>query len=509
MKLTKYIIAVFIGLVTLHLCTFEVQAYEPNPPYDIAVYDYLYEQLMAFNPEIDMSSMKVLLNSSGNEDAARSEARLIYSGCRMEHEDAFAAEECEEKVYREGSNFYLEGYSIKYGDYDMDAFYKEVDRALALIKPEMTDYAKALILHDYIISYCCYDFDTDSKGNSIEPNPHVRSAYGVLVDGVGICYSYTMAYKYLLKQVGIECYTVRSNKENHAWAYVILDGEGYNIDLVVDDPSYDALGLVWHDTFCMSDNKENEIVASDISDMKVYVYDCPTDLRATDTRYEDLELSRIERRIFEYNGMYYYIINRSIQNVGTCIMLCEVSPDRLGKRGNTLIQNTAGFENNGFSCIVKIENDRIYYTVPYGIDSCYIDGTDIRDEYRIEPRGEGSITGAVLEKDGRIKYVYSTSEFTGDIQEYSYMTDDDKVYFEPEPEISDQEESIDENEEGQSPKIVISKETNSEDIPEKDTSEEDNGSNVLLPIIVFIVAGLLLVLILVIVIKSRKRNAYR
>ena len=68
----------------------------------------------------------------------------------------------------------------------------------------MSELEKAIALHDYLVVNCEYD-----KENLMLTRFRIfYSAYGVLVNRIAVCNGYALAYKYLLNQVGIECYMV-------------------------------------------------------------------------------------------------------------------------------------------------------------------------------------------------------------------------------------------------------------------------------------------------------------
>ncbi|MBO6015670.1 MAG: hypothetical protein J6P60_03680 [Lachnospiraceae bacterium] len=119
-----------------------------------------------------------------------------------------------------------------------------VTQILSLISPEMQDYEKALIVHDWIALHCCYGGDTDD----------CFTAYGALVQHKAVCEGYSKAFVYILKnKLGIECCMVSSSAMNHAWNLVLLDGHYYHVDVTWDDPTPDLLGRVCHTYFMLND----------------------------------------------------------------------------------------------------------------------------------------------------------------------------------------------------------------------------------------------------------------
>ena len=94
----------------------------------------------------------------------------------------------------------------------------------AVIRPGMSDYEKALALHDYLTKHAIFGY-----GN------HQQVASGVLLMGQGVCESYARAYKLLLDAVGIE--NALETGEEHIWNMVKLDdGQWYHVDVTWDDP---------------------------------------------------------------------------------------------------------------------------------------------------------------------------------------------------------------------------------------------------------------------------------
>lgn len=94
----------------------------------------------------------------------------------------------------------------------------------ALVTEDMSDYEKALILHDYLILHADYD--------------HTYTCYtaaDILLHGSGVCQAYTLAYEELLDRAGIENDT--ETGYDHIWNMAKLDGEWVHIDCTWDDPS--------------------------------------------------------------------------------------------------------------------------------------------------------------------------------------------------------------------------------------------------------------------------------
>lgn len=121
----------------------------------------------------------------------------------------------------------------------------EVDKILAEITPDMTDYDKAKLFNDVLASTVVYD----------ETASNCRDIYGVFVDKKAICGGYSKAFSYLCAKVGIETATVTGDADGqaHMWNKVRIDGKWYNVDVTYAVASYDGEPYVRYDYFCVTD----------------------------------------------------------------------------------------------------------------------------------------------------------------------------------------------------------------------------------------------------------------
>ena len=114
----------------------------------------------------------------------------------------------------------------------------------AVVTDGMSDYQKALALHDYLTEHAQYNMAYEDEANDPYHETN-HEAEGVLLHGTGVCESYTKAYGLLLDAVGIP--NTAQVSETHTWNVVQLDGEWYHIDVTWDDPTSDTQGkaLEW------------------------------------------------------------------------------------------------------------------------------------------------------------------------------------------------------------------------------------------------------------------------
>lgn len=119
-----------------------------------------------------------------------------------------------------------------------DAADKVVD---TVITDNMTDTEKQLALYQYLENNSVYDYDAleNAKENNYKKISDSKfedsfNAYGVLVNGKGVCMSYAAAYKLLCQKSGIDCNVVTGYLNGnlpHAWNNVDIDGNWCQTDV--------------------------------------------------------------------------------------------------------------------------------------------------------------------------------------------------------------------------------------------------------------------------------------
>ena len=174
---------------------------------------------------------------------------------------------------------------------------KELDEVCTKIKQQTDNlsstFEKLLFVHDYIIENTKYDYakylqyGLDSK----KLGKHDFDAYGVLVNGVGVCQGYTLAFNYVCEKLGIADVSV-AYTDKHEWSQVKLDGDWYNVDLTEDEFMYDVSAHVKHSSFLKSDT----VIAN-----SGYGKSC------TSKKYDGLILNNVDSHLQKINDTYYYV----------------------------------------------------------------------------------------------------------------------------------------------------------------------------------------------------------
>lgn len=104
-----------------------------------------------------------------------------------------------------------------------------------MITPDMDDYQKEIVLHNYIINHARYD-DLNYRNNTVPAESH--TPYGILIKGTGVCGGYAHAMRYLCRKVGIECIVITGQGDggDHVWNIIKIGGKYYHVDVTWDDP---------------------------------------------------------------------------------------------------------------------------------------------------------------------------------------------------------------------------------------------------------------------------------
>ena len=165
----------------------------------------------------------------------------------------------------------------------------------------LSDAEKVLLIHDRLAVNCNYKNDAAVVER--------YTMYGALVRGVAVCDGYSRAYAYLLRRVGIETINCSSDKLNHAWNLVKIDGTYYHVDVTWDDPmclnnSKSFIGYVQHNYVLLSD-KEIKARKHDANDYY--------NTMAPSTKYDDYFWRCSETSFQLAGGQIYYFDTKNAE----------------------------------------------------------------------------------------------------------------------------------------------------------------------------------------------------
>ncbi len=201
---------------------------------------------------------------------------------------------------------------ILYVEYDYDAettaekqqaVIEKVNEVVAeIITDDMTDWEKGYAINQYLCENVEYDFaalenaETNDFYYVDEEFYDSFTAYGCLVNGVGVCASYSADYKLLADAAGLESIVVTGYLEGqtpHAWNKVKIDGSWAIVDSTNNDNE-----LINNALLNLSDSAASATLVEDgryALDENVFVYAAETDAneyyRVTNNFFAQEEIS--------------------------------------------------------------------------------------------------------------------------------------------------------------------------------------------------------------------------
>ena len=159
------------------------------------------------------------------------------------------------------------------------------DVLVEICDDEMTDYQKALAIHDWIIENVAYDYygrDTISINTALGYFHFIESA---LLYGLAVCDGYAKTYALLCNMEGIDCIVINGNADGgHSWNKIYLDHDEngtkdwFAVDLTWDDVLSGSTEYLRHSYFLIPDSyigdrtTEKEYVETTVDEEKFYSF---------------------------------------------------------------------------------------------------------------------------------------------------------------------------------------------------------------------------------------------
>lgn len=194
-----------------------------------------------------------------------------------------------------------------------------------LISPDMSEIEKELVLYEYVSNNSVYNENFE--------NADSWSAYGVLINGVGVCTGFADTMKVLLNEAGIDCMTVGSTTTNHVWNIVKIDGIYYQLDATAGNevtPNY----------YYWLNFSDEDITAPDPHDRKTTLHNNMNNRSSypecNDNRYSFIRTAKSIVRL----GEYFYHVNNRIETDNLRYRLYKTSLD--GTETVRLIDSNVG-----------------------------------------------------------------------------------------------------------------------------------------------------------------------
>lgn len=225
--------------------------YEGMTPNEQNIYDAV---MMVVENPVDTNNIAVYTtNENINSDDFVEELYTAFWGALYDHPELFwlyNALETDIQIQAitdiKGKSMVYFSLTKPYENYEeeMNAFNEATEEFLEDIDLDQEDYEIAKDIHDKLISMVTYDYEVAEK-NLMDL---AHTAYGALVmnsrgdENTAVCDGYSLAYLYLLQQVGIPATVILgeggssvSDAGGHAWNVVWLGSDWYEVDSTWND----------------------------------------------------------------------------------------------------------------------------------------------------------------------------------------------------------------------------------------------------------------------------------
>lgn len=155
-----------------------------------------------------------------------------------------------------------------YSKQEIEIINNKVDKVIKEVVKDEKDPKKVIkLVHDYIINNTKYDSE---RANNKVISYKSDIAYGVLMEGYGICGGYSDSMAIFLNRYNIPNFKVES--EDHVWNAVYLNDKWLHLDLTWDDPVIsDGSNVLIYDYFLIdSEALENKKDGQHNFDKNIY-----------------------------------------------------------------------------------------------------------------------------------------------------------------------------------------------------------------------------------------------
>lgn len=217
------------------------------------------------------------------------------------------------------------------------------------------------IINDYLLDNVTYDYD-NYQSNTIPDISH--TAYGALVNGVAVCDGYAKAVKLLANKLGIESGIITSDEMNHAWNYIKINGNYYNIDVTFNDPVPETNKRRY--TYF---NKSNEEMSTSHTWNKSQYPECNDESFKFLRNYNNNDLSRVNDKLYYLSSNSNDIYSMDLLGRNSKLELQGIYPRYMVGYNNTL-NFLDGYEVKSYN--IKSKELKTIYTSESRINGLYI-----------------------------------------------------------------------------------------------------------------------------------------
>ncbi|MBQ7968200.1 MAG: hypothetical protein IJ292_00050, partial [Clostridia bacterium] len=316
------------------------------------------------------------------------EASTFYFGYLFDNPQYFyAASTC--AIYTEGTNKYSISITYSIGNNDGDSsgygrgelteelksrildkkatFDQTVDTFISTIPSNAPDVVKERLVYAKILRNSYYNLDAVNNKLWDGLANDNWTAYGILVNGYGVCESYAEAFQTLCKAVGIPCTGVIGTAGGgHKWNAVKIGGEWYQCDITFDDPIGGEEGAAYSQYFNLTDTQMTEL-HHDWSNCDFSVPVCTATEYGRDNFFN----------IFEEDseGTLHFFLNKCDSTCENCSFTRYVGDHEYADDQSEVCIHCGHNRPNGWI----FENNNWYY---------YEDNMLVRDAWRMAEHGE-------------------------------------------------------------------------------------------------------------------------
>lgn len=244
---------------------------------------------------VDVSSLKMSYDSS-NKDKNKLSDTLYELMCK--HPEYFWVSTYYDTSVSNNTLKAIKLFYFNISNAERENCKAEVNRLVAEAMTFSTDLEKVLFVHDYLDGTVAFDWDT---GDDLTTGS--RTAWHALCKHKAVCQGISQAFRYIMKELGIECYTVQSKDAFHVWNAVKVNGKWYHIDITKD--------LDRKENFLVSTTKKDakfKEEGSKVGAPKDWKYDgLKGRINPSDTTIEDSFISGVKNQMVYYNGSWYFV----------------------------------------------------------------------------------------------------------------------------------------------------------------------------------------------------------
>ena len=295
-----------------------------------------------------------------------------------------------------------------------------IDEALQAVADEAshfdTEVEQVLYVHDWILENIEYDYESDDIC--------INSPYGAIINGTTKCQGYAMVFRYIMQLLGIDCYYTTSDKLNHIWDLVVIDGELYYVDCTFDDTTYDVnyddvylsespiSGAYVYDSFLDSDStmRKSGHRYTDWMTNGVSAYGCAS------STYDSYFWKDTFNNIAYCDGYWYYTVTT---DEGDGFYLYQVEFLSNTEYTETLVRTvetawdgeTEGYDIDYFYSNTQVIGTRLYYKTNEGIYYYNPDGASVDDDVLVyENTTEYNLYDFVINDDYTFTVLYGADD---------------------------------------------------------------------------------------------------